>query len=72
MNWELIEDNWKQIKASVKQNRGKFNDDSLDDIDNYSDHPRNSIKQWHVKVPSELSAVDQLSKPNKSHSRKKL
>ncbi len=62
MNWDLIENNWKQIKASVKQNRGKFNSGSLDDVDSYGHLPENSIKQWRIKVPSEINVIEPLLK----------
>ena len=72
MNWDLIEDNWKQVRNSLKQNRDKFNGDSLDDIDDYRHQPRNGIKQWQVKVPSESGVIAPPSTKNKSNFRKKL
>lgn len=72
MNWDLIENNWKQIKASVKQNRGKFNGVGLDNIDNYSQLPESSVKQWKIKVPGEINLIEPLIKLNKSSSHKKL
>lgn len=72
MNWDLIENNWKQITASVKQNRGKFNSDSLDGVDSHYHLPESSVKEWRIKVPDEINLIGPLLKIKKSNSRKKL